>query len=355
MKSNILIIFSVLTFLLLIGFSHAEEIGTISVNTDPIGANIYLDGSIQGQSPITIENIIRGNHTLSATKEGYGSAFINIFVESGIISNTLIILNNNEFVNNPQYGVIDVITNPPGASIYIDGLYQGESQKTIGGIAGGTHNLKITLAGYQEFNQLVQIFSEQTTNVIINLIPSGSESQTGAMYVTSDPNGMNIYLNDKYVGSSPLLINNILTGVHNVRVLKSEVGNLQQSVTIIKDQTTNVFFNFSSINDNPENNSTGNNSEGLSDQDGGANPNGKEGSIGSVDEKNSGSGNLEGNPNNINNTNDNNKDELNMTKSLEQRRLSAQRTSKSLLLIILGVFLLIIFITVMFLFSTHKQ
>lgn len=45
--------------------------GSLAVNTTPAGANVSVDGTFMGISPVVIPNILPGNHTIGITKEGY--------------------------------------------------------------------------------------------------------------------------------------------------------------------------------------------------------------------------------------------------------------------------------------------
>lgn len=48
--------------------------GTLFVNTSPAGAAILIDGQSTGISPLTLDNLSAGNHTVNATLEGYSPA-----------------------------------------------------------------------------------------------------------------------------------------------------------------------------------------------------------------------------------------------------------------------------------------
>jgi hypothetical protein len=47
------------------------KIGTLVIATTPAGANITLDGADEGVSPVTLNGIAAGNHTVNATLTGY--------------------------------------------------------------------------------------------------------------------------------------------------------------------------------------------------------------------------------------------------------------------------------------------
>jgi len=46
------------------------ELGALIVNAHPWG-NVYVDGVLKGQTPLTIKNILPGKHELKIVKEGY--------------------------------------------------------------------------------------------------------------------------------------------------------------------------------------------------------------------------------------------------------------------------------------------
>ncbi|MDD1693220.1 MAG: PEGA domain-containing protein [Methanoregula sp.] len=59
------------------------ERGTLVVNTTPSGANVSLDGTMVGISPVTLINILPGNHTLTLAKDGYVNADQQVAITAG--------------------------------------------------------------------------------------------------------------------------------------------------------------------------------------------------------------------------------------------------------------------------------
>jgi len=49
------------------------ERGSLAINTTPAGANISVDGTFTGISPVVIPSLVPGNHTVGMTKDGYVS------------------------------------------------------------------------------------------------------------------------------------------------------------------------------------------------------------------------------------------------------------------------------------------
>ena len=56
------------------------EAGTIAVNTSPAGARILIDGGAVGIAPVTLTNIVVGNHTLTVENEGYTQTVVPVRV-----------------------------------------------------------------------------------------------------------------------------------------------------------------------------------------------------------------------------------------------------------------------------------
>ncbi|MFA4876312.1 MAG: PEGA domain-containing protein [Methanoregula sp.] len=59
------------------------QTGSLNVYSNPAGAGIYLDGNYLGLSPLTINDIPLGSHTLTATKNGYQDLTQTVTVTSG--------------------------------------------------------------------------------------------------------------------------------------------------------------------------------------------------------------------------------------------------------------------------------
>lgn len=59
------------------------ERGTLVVNTTPPGANVSVDGAAVGFTPVTLPNILPGNHTVTLSKDGYVTASQQIAITAG--------------------------------------------------------------------------------------------------------------------------------------------------------------------------------------------------------------------------------------------------------------------------------
>ena len=119
--------------------------GSVSITTNPTGADVWLDGQSVGKyqgTPIIKNKLTLGKHTARAALEGYEDATSNFTVEYN--KKTPVELN---LRANP--GAIFVMTTPSGADIYLDDINTGQkSPFKLENISAGEHTLRLTLQGY---------------------------------------------------------------------------------------------------------------------------------------------------------------------------------------------------------------
>jgi hypothetical protein len=60
-----------------------EITGSLAVITDPVGAEIYIDGNFKGVSPVTITGISTGTHAVLVTLQEYADTSSNISITAG--------------------------------------------------------------------------------------------------------------------------------------------------------------------------------------------------------------------------------------------------------------------------------
>ena len=79
----------------------------------------------------------------------------------------------------PDTGSLTVSSNPNGATIFIDGVNVGTTPETMSDVPVGTHELRLTLAGYADYASNVDVEKDQTTNPPkINLVPQVTATTT---------------------------------------------------------------------------------------------------------------------------------------------------------------------------------
>lgn len=70
----------------------------------------------------------------------------------------------------PGYGTLQVITNPPLAKLYVDGVFRGYTPRTLA-VTAGSHKVLIRKSGYQDYTTTVYILPGGTRTLNVNLTP----------------------------------------------------------------------------------------------------------------------------------------------------------------------------------------
>jgi len=69
------------------------EGGTLAVNSTPPGARVLLDGTDAGISPVVLENVSTGNHTVTLEKDGYLTTVKQVWITADQVNPVEVFLN----------------------------------------------------------------------------------------------------------------------------------------------------------------------------------------------------------------------------------------------------------------------
>jgi hypothetical protein len=165
--------------------------GSIRVTSDPAGANVYLDNSIRGATPVTLEGIPNGPHTVLLRYDGYRDYSQDVTVMAGQNTVSAVLVPRATAVTSTTSsggtvavtgtmvtaqpapvtgaGSLSVTTTPPGAIVYIDGQMKGITPATIPGLSGGTHSIVLIMDGYEDFKTTTDITPGTSSEFITGL------------------------------------------------------------------------------------------------------------------------------------------------------------------------------------------
>jgi hypothetical protein len=151
---------------------YKPSVGTITLSSVPAGANIYIDNSYKGLTPLSVSDISNGNRTILLKSDGYQDWTKIVFVngDSQTVSATLITVNATTAVTTatttaPKVnGTLYVQSSPSGASIYVDSTYLGKTTTTLYNITPGSHAIHLLLSGYNDWSDTITVTSGNTTN-----------------------------------------------------------------------------------------------------------------------------------------------------------------------------------------------
>lgn len=216
-----------------------QTYGSITVTSSPSGATAVLDGAQSMVTPCTFHNVVPGTHTIQVTKSGYQAWSTTTTVEAG--RNTQVFASLTPATQAP--GSIYVTSVPAGAGVYVDGTYYGPSPQLASGLSPGYHQVRISLSGFQDWVGNVMVRSGETTRIsqTLSVTPTPSPVPgTGSLSVQSSPPGASVYIDNEYMGITPLVIHSVAPGTHTVLLTHAGYADWKANVQVQKDVQTPV-------------------------------------------------------------------------------------------------------------------
>lgn len=120
--------------------------GSIEIVTQPAGATLIVNGKQYNNTPTTLKNLKPGTYAIKVSHANYDSSTREVSIQPGQSRTVNITLDTN-------MGGIDLIINPPGVTIYVDGKKMGTTQRgeteelskvfQIRGLSSGTHTITV--------------------------------------------------------------------------------------------------------------------------------------------------------------------------------------------------------------------
>ncbi|MCA1917432.1 S8 family serine peptidase [Methanospirillum hungatei] len=168
-----------------VNYGIAAQTGSISVSSTPSGAQIWLDGTNTGKvTPNTLTSVTAASHAVTLKLTGYTDYSTSVTVPSGgtaTVSATLTAV--------PK-GSISIGSNPTGASVYLDSEAKGvTTPTTLSNVATGTHTVRLSKSGYQDWSQSVSVTADQTTTVSATM----TAVTPGSLVIPNDPSFSSLY------------------------------------------------------------------------------------------------------------------------------------------------------------------
>ncbi|HYF51422.1 MAG TPA: PEGA domain-containing protein [Planctomycetota bacterium] len=111
---------------------------------------------------------------------------------------------------------MNITSNPPGASVLINGRLMGATPISIQQIERGTYSLRIEKQGFAPYVAAIEVAS-QDVNVRGDLEPNG----VGLLTVDIKPRGAEVLLNGEMIGYTPLKEKEVPVGHHELMVRRT--------------------------------------------------------------------------------------------------------------------------------------
>ncbi len=238
---------------------------SLEIESIPSGANIELytesgRNIVRGneRTPAQIESITPGRYTLSLTKDGYSSVekTVQVSETDGEEHSILIPGSEREYTDRgtqrftiPFEVVFNINSLPSGAQVFINDRRMGDETPVEIEMPIDRYNIVLEKEGYEHLGS--KSIRDMTGRCLIDLRPgsdndideeswdyereAGKINLTGRFWknvsVTSDPEGANVYKNDRLIGRTPL-DERMFSGVHQFRFEKNGFSSVTKEIEI---------------------------------------------------------------------------------------------------------------------------
>lgn len=261
--------------------------GVLEIETFPPGADVTIDGTPAGETPLRRDRLPSQWYVLSIQKDGYQSVDSLVYLENGqraMLSLALTSLsiadtevesvardeyeeepvprNTEELIRTPrptqappqaapqpvtpaparpQAGSIRVTSSPTGVTVKLDGRSVGTTPLNLNNVAAGMHTVELALPDHEMQSFQVEVEAGQRNTLQAAMAPIATTPQTGSLSVVVHPWG-SIYIDGTLHARDTDLRYEVTlpVGEHRVRVEHPSLGAWERTVNVTPDQPTSL-------------------------------------------------------------------------------------------------------------------
>jgi TonB family protein len=119
--------------------------------TDPPSASVRIDGVPAGRSPIVVEGLSAGAHSVEVSLDGFAPAEVGLELEAQALPVPL------RFVLQPTSARLDVRAKPADASVSVDGRGLGAAPIVGVALSPGRHEIRVERTGFEPWRRSVDL------------------------------------------------------------------------------------------------------------------------------------------------------------------------------------------------------
>jgi hypothetical protein len=192
----------------------APTVSSVTIKSLPEGATVFIDGRRRGVTPLQLSLPV-GKHSVEL-RNGAATRKLPLDVEAGVAATQYIEIESAAAVPT-AVGRLDVLTEPAGARVAIDGVVHGVTPLTIPDLRVGQHQVTLTSRS-GTFNRRVTIAPGATATVVASLAPT---TVSVGWVVLESPLELQVFEDGKRLGTG---LDRILlpAGVHTLDLLNDQ-------------------------------------------------------------------------------------------------------------------------------------
>ena len=189
----------------------------VSLSSRPAGAQVLVDGTAMATTPAELE-LGAGERQVELRLAGYNAwrDTITVLADQPLSLSEITLIQAD--------GRVELVFDPAGAAVSVNGEYRGATPLTLRLRPGRPHAITLTRPGYDTETRELSVEADSGRRLEVPLT-----AQFGMIEVVSDPEAAEIYVDGEYAGVAPRQLN-LLAVLHELEVRLD--GHALQSTTV---------------------------------------------------------------------------------------------------------------------------
>jgi len=212
----------------------APPTGTLRIETDSPGAEVRVDGSARGKTPVSL-TLTAGKHDV-VVQLGRTVKQLPVMVTTGEVAVHHITATEMPAPAPVLVGNLSVSTDTPGGQVSIDGEDRGAAPLTVRDLTPGQHRV-VVKSGATTYTRTVSIEAGSTASLVL----SGNGVATWGWLSVTSPIAVLLYEGERLIGTSDIDRIMLPGGDHDLDLVAESVGyRATRRVKVAANQTTTL-------------------------------------------------------------------------------------------------------------------
>ena len=215
--------------------SKTPVIGSVRIDSNPKGADIFIDNIKRGRTPYIVKNLNAGIHALILKKKDHNDIINEIEIEANIQKNY-----NFTFVK--EHGFLSVKTSPNSADCFLNEKLIGKTPVNSLKINKGIYNLAIRKENYTDFKEMIRVDVGQhfKRDIILSM-------QKATLIINTYPDKATVKIQGKSYGFTPFMSDNIQPGKITLNITKPGFEPIFRQLSLSPDSKENLYFSLKAL------------------------------------------------------------------------------------------------------------
>ncbi|MBN2367175.1 MAG: serine/threonine protein kinase [Calditrichaeota bacterium] len=209
------------------------KMASLSLSSTPEGANIFINDSAVGITPMEDVEVREGRISLQIQKKGYRPVDTSLFVQTAALNEYQFNLKSETVqMAAVKVGTVIITSQPGEASVWIDNKFVGTTPREGEELRTGRHMLLLRKRGYSDYSSSFTVREGETTRI------SPVLEALASITVTSEPAGAMVLLNDNSIGTTPLSDRTVKAGTYRMTLRKAGYRDDTATITLSPDENS---------------------------------------------------------------------------------------------------------------------